>query len=691
MTTYTPHMLRLPEDVWHRKGQRPKDGEGMVIGVIDTGIDPMHPSFAYNPKNPDGHSKCMPLFAGICDIGPYFPVGSCNGKIITARYYAAGAAAVIPLNASRDLSPFDVSGHGSKIPEFSHVASVAAGNRGVPVVVNSFVYGFASGMAPSARLAVYKAMYPAGGTVADMISAIDQAAIDRVDILVLSIGPDQPPADKITFMSVLDIALLFARRAGIFVVQAAGNRGPDAASVSSFSPWAVGVAASTTSRAYSPVLVLGNGHAIKGTGLSAPTPGDGLFRFRLVAARDAASTSTASAEECQNPEALNPSIVAGSIVLCLFSQGFYNGTATITAILDTATSLGFVGFALLANPLYGDFLAEPLPFHIPGIMVPSVADAQVIWNYYNNHTIRDIKGIVTSYGSCATIKEGRIATFTNTAPAVARFSSRGPDISDNQLNPADVLKPDILAPGNQIWGAWSSVSLDNPILSGHHFALLSGTSMAAPHVAGVAALVKQYHPSWTPAMIASALSTTARKHDRLGRPIMSQGPDLYRLYQSAPFDYGSGLINPSGALDPGLVFPSEFEDYIGFLCSLRNTTSEEIFLATGVACKASTNTPSDLNLPSITISSLRGCQIIRRYVKNVGGKAETYLAAVQAPDGVAVHVEPSWFNIGPDRIQHLEVTFNVTEASESFNFGELVFIGSLDHIVRLPLIVWPTL
>lgn len=75
-------------------------------------------------------------------------------------------------------------------------------------------------------------------------------------------------------------------------------------------------------------------------------------------------------------------------------------------------------------------------------------------------------------------------------------------------------------------------------------------------MAGVAALVKQYHPSWTPAMIASALSTTASKHDRLGRPIMSQGPELYRLYQSTPFDYGSGFINPSGALDPGLVFPS---------------------------------------------------------------------------------------------------------------------------------------
>jgi Fibronectin type-III domain len=83
--------------------------------------------------------------------------------------------------------------------------------------------------------------------------------------------------------------------------------------------------------------------------------------------------------------------------------------------------------------------------------------------------------------------------------------------------------------------------------------------------------------------------------------------------------------------------------------------------------------------------------MIRRYVKNVAGKAETYIPAVHSPDGVSVHVKPSWFNIEPDGIKDLELTFNVTEASESFSFGELVLIGSLDHIVRLPLVVWPML
>lgn len=112
MTTYTPQMLGLPQKVWPQRGHGPRDGEGMVIGVIDTGINPMHPSFACNPNNAHGPNKDVSLFAGTCDLGQNFPVGSCNGKIITARYYAAGAASVIPLNASRDFSPFDVSGHG---------------------------------------------------------------------------------------------------------------------------------------------------------------------------------------------------------------------------------------------------------------------------------------------------------------------------------------------------------------------------------------------------------------------------------------------------------------------------------------------------------------------------------------------------------------------------------------------------
>lgn len=87
-------------------------------------------------------------------------------------------------------------------------------------------------------------------------------------------------------------------------------------------------------------------------------------------------------EECQNPEAFDPNIVENSIVLCSFSQGFLNGTSSLKAIIRTATTLRFMGFVLLANPHYGDFIAEPIPFKVPGILVPTVSDTKVIFRTY---------------------------------------------------------------------------------------------------------------------------------------------------------------------------------------------------------------------------------------------------------------------------------------------------------------------
>lgn len=89
-----------------------------------------------------------------------------------------------------------------------------------------------------------------------------------MDILSLSVGPDEPPEDSPTFLNIFDIAMLFARRAGVFVVQAAGNQGPGPSSVVSYSPWAVGVAASSTDRSYPGTLLLGNGQKLGGVGLS---------------------------------------------------------------------------------------------------------------------------------------------------------------------------------------------------------------------------------------------------------------------------------------------------------------------------------------------------------------------------------------------------------------------------------------
>lgn len=92
--------------------------------------------------------------------------------------------------------------------------------------------------------------------------------MDGVDILTLSVGPDEPPEDTLTFLSMFDIFMLSARKAGVFVAQAAGNHGPGPYTVVSYSPWAVGVAACDTDRRYSSTLILGNGQQIGGVGLS---------------------------------------------------------------------------------------------------------------------------------------------------------------------------------------------------------------------------------------------------------------------------------------------------------------------------------------------------------------------------------------------------------------------------------------
>ncbi|KAI3847775.1 hypothetical protein MKX03_009758 [Papaver bracteatum] len=597
MTTYSPQYLGLPTGVWSQEGGYRNAGEGIVIGVIDTGINPMHPSFAYDPTNP--FTSNLSRFSGACETGPRFDVSACNGKIVSARYFSAGAQAVTPLNSSIDfLSPFDAVGHGS------HVASTAAGNSMVPVIMNGFFYGFSSGMAPRARIAVYKAIFPSVGTVADVVSAIDQAIIDGVDILTLSVGPDEPPEDTITFFNVFDIFMLFARRAGVFVVQAAGNKGPSPSTVVSFSPWAVGVAACRTDRSFPGTLILGDGQRISGVGLSGPTMGNGLLQYKLVLAKDAVKKNgifpktPEYVEECQYPEALDPTAVQGSIVICSFSAGFANGTSTVTTIIDTARALGFAGFILVANPAYGEFIAEPIPFSVPGIMVPRLADAKIIADFYEQQIYRDQSEIGRRYSGKAAIGDGRFAHFQGQAPIVSRFSSRGPDIIDSNRNPGDVLKPDILAPGHLVWAAWSPVSIFDEILMG-------------------------------------------------------------------------------------------FEDYINFLCSLPNVDPPTVKAMTGKLCNNSFAYPSDLNVPSITISSLNGSRFMKRTVKSVATKTETYLCSVLQPPGIAVNLTPSWFTINPQGMQDLYIKLDVNEIKDDFSFGEIVLTGSLDHIVRVPLAILP--
>lgn len=303
-----------------------------------------------------------------------------------------------------------------------------------------------------------------------------------------------------------------------------------------------------------------------------------------------------------------------------------------------------------------------------------------------------------SFGATARILEGRHATYTGEAPIVADYSSRGPDVENSQMQPAEVLKPNVMAPGHLIWGAWSPTSNAMPEIQGESYALLSGTSMAAPHVAGVAALIKQRHPTWSPAMIMSAIMTSADATDRSGRPLMAKGSEG-SLDPATPFDMGAGAVNAARAMDPGLVFDAGYRDYLQFLCAVPGVDDAAVLRAVGAPCPprparagaaAAASWCSDLNSASVTVASLVGSRRVERRVTSVGAQNETYVAYVRAPEGVAVRVWPAEFAIAPGATRALRIVLNTTAPGNSFSFGEVVLRGDRKHRVRIPLAVYPT-
>uniref|UniRef100_A0A6N2N2K5 Uncharacterized protein n=1 Tax=Salix viminalis TaxID=40686 RepID=A0A6N2N2K5_SALVM len=615
LTTHTPQFLGLPTGVWPTGGGFDRAGEDIVIGFVDSGIFPRHPSFGSHNADPYGP---LPKYRGKCEVDPDTKREFCNGKIIGAQHFAAAAIAAGAFNPSIDFaSPMDGDGHGS------HTAAIAAGNNGIPVRIHGHEFGKASGMAPRARIAVYKALYRLfGGFIADVVAAIDQAVHDGVDILSLSVGPNSPPATTTTtYLNPFDATLLGAVKAGVFVAQAAGNGGPFPKTLVSYSPWITSVAAAIDDRRYKNHLFLGNGKILPGIGLSPSTRPNQTYT--LVAANDVLLDSSVmkySPSDCQRPELLNKNLVEGHILLCGYSFNFVVGTASIKKVSETAKSLGAIGFVLAVENVSPGTKFDPVPVGIPGILITDVTKSMDLIDYYNTSTARDWTGRVKSFKGTGSIGDGLAPILHKSAPQVALFSARGPNIKDFRFQDADLLKPDILAPGSLIWAAWSPNGTDEPNYVGEGFALISGTSMAAPHIAGIAALVKQKHPHWSPAAIKSALLTTSTNLDRAGRPIQAQQyseTEAMKLVTATPFDYGSGHVNPRAALDPGLIFDAGYEDYLGFLCTTPGIDAHEIHNYTNTPCNYTMGHPSNLNTPSITVSHLVKTQTVTRTVTNV--------------------------------------------------------------------------
>jgi hypothetical protein len=162
---------------------------------------------------------------------------------------------------------------------------------------------------------------------------------------------------------------------------------------------------------------------------------------------------------------------------------------------------------------------------------------------------------------------------------VVGFSSRGPNTAV-----AEILKTDVVAPGANILAAWSGDVPPSELKTDTRrveYNIISSTSMACPHVAGVAALIKKVHGDWTPAMVRSALMTTATPLDGDDRRILdngvgdsNDGVDDGTCDDATPLVTGAGLVLPRLAIDPGLVYDVGSHDYIDLLCTLNYTTEQ---------------------------------------------------------------------------------------------------------------------
>jgi subtilisin family serine protease len=611
-TDSSPEFLGLtdPAGPW----QTGYDGEGVVIGVIDDGIWPEHPSFA-----DDGSYEFLPEYAGVpCEFGntafnPDDAPFTCNNKLLGARQMLATYRALIGADPDEFDSARDDNGHGT------HTASTAAGNAGVVSSVLGVERGEISGVAPRARVIAYKGLGNGGGFSSDLAAAIDQAVADGVDVINYSIGSGS------FAIGADDVAFLFAADAGVHVATSNGNSGPGAATTGSPAsvPWLTSVGASTQSRAFEGSASSSDGWEFFGASLT-----DGTAELPLVDAADAG-------DELCNPGALDANVVAGNIVLC--KRGAIARVAKGLAVFQA----GGAGMILYNAD---DGQSQVTDTH----WVPSV--------HINNTDGLVIKDYIADAADPVAQINGGEKVFVD-APSMAGFSSRGP----NRLS-ADIVKPDITAPGVQIMAGWSPFP-DPGEVPGELFAAIAGTSMSSPHIAGVLALIDQAHPDWTPAMAKSAIMTTAYQ-------------DVTKedgVTPADPFDFGAGHVDPGekvhkgSAFQPGLVYNAGLFEYAGFTCG----ADLGIFSSGSCAFLDSIDVPldpSDLNVPSIGIADIIGSQTVQRTVTSVAKERgwRTYTVSVDAPEGFDVSVTPSTFRLK----QGQSATYFVTVTNVSAPAGE---------------------
>jgi len=655
-TSSTPTFLGLdaPGGLWDQLGGTGRAGDDVIIGIVDSGIWPDSASFSDRTGTNGNATKDgklsyhqIPGWHGKCTPGERFNASDCNQKLIGAQRFNAARGGDAGIEADMPwefTSPRDYNGHGT------HTASTAGGNHGVVPDGPAAVFPPISGIAPHARIAMYKALWStldastAGGFSSDLVAAIDQAVADGVDVINYSIS-----GTLTNFLEPVQVAFLFAADAGVFVSTSAGNSGPATGNVAHPGPWLTTVAAGTHNRdGQGSVTTFGN-NVVTYSGASLAAAVGPAFLIDSTAAgvagADPVKVALCYAKVDNGGVAvLDPAKVAGKIVVC--DRGV---TARVnkSAAVAQAGGIGMILVNTGINSLNADF------HFVPTVHLQSTDRAAV-------------KAHAASAGATAKINKATLV-FNVPAPFTASFSSRGPLLAGG----GDLLKPDMIAPGQDILAAVAP-----PGNAGFNFNVYSGTSMSAPHVAGLAALLKDLHPDWSPMMIKSALMTSASD--------ILDGPNTNPL---VIFRQGAGHVAPNKAADPGLVYDAGFNDWLAFLCGTTNGVGASTCAALSGA--GFSLDPSDMNVASIAIGDLVGAQTVKRTVTNVGGGAATYTPSVTGMAGITVNISPASLTINPGQRKSFTVTFTRTTAAlNAYTGGQLTWSDGT-HNVRSPLVVKP--
>ena len=625
-------------------------GEGTVVGIIDSGINHDHPSFA--AVGDDGYVHVNPLGAGSF-LGECASIaGLCNDKLIGAYTFLDGQTSTPPdeILLPGDPSSTDTDGHGT------HVASTAAGNvlfntalpdaDGNPTRV---VFPQISGVAPHANVIAYKVCAPSCFFV-DIVSAVDQAIADGiVDALNHSIGSSAGNP----WASSQAQAFLAARAAGIFVANSAGNSGPGAgtAEAAGNAPWVAGVAATTHDRSFDlktltplaggdtappgPIL----GRALTG-GITAP----------IVYAGDY-PTSNGSENDTQPEQCLAPfpaGTFSGEIVLC--DRGTIARVAKGQHVRD-----GGAGGLVLGNVGGGATSINNDPHVIPAIHIEALdADAVRAW-------------LSTGTGHTATISgaPGLISDAT-AGDNVASFSSRGPYTGFN------ILAPNTGAPGVDIFAAgaeltpdqidlmailYAGTAAESPAVPGE-FGQISGTSMASPHIAGTSALLRQAQPGWTAAEILSAIMTTG-SYDLVKEDGVTPA-DIH--------DFGGGRVQVALAVNAGLILDESATDFTDANPDIGGD-------------------PSTLNVAGLVE---RNCVFTCSWTRTV----EATVGGTWTTNGFDawVSVSPASFTLAAGETQTITVTADAAGLPEGWAFSRAVLTpDSMDvPVTQLPVAVVPS-